>query len=114
MSPMMYKRCSWIGCTEKVPFGVSRCEKHRKQSAKEYGATRPTFTQRGYDAQWTRVRDAYIRAHPLCEDCLKEGRTEVATLVHHKIDVAKGGEHTEDNLVSLCMIHHAKKRKKNV
>jgi 5-methylcytosine-specific restriction endonuclease McrA len=37
-----------------------------------------------YDARWQRARAAYLREHPLCVPCQEAGRTEPATVVHHK------------------------------
>lgn len=35
---------------------------------------------------WRTLRKAYLREHPLCEDCLDRGEVRGATVVHHKID----------------------------
>jgi 5-methylcytosine-specific restriction protein A len=40
---------------------------------------RQSASQRGYDRDWRELRDAYLRAHPLCEKC----RKAPATTVHH-------------------------------
>lgn len=67
--------------------------------------------ERGYDATWTRVRDRFVKANPLCIDCLLEGRTEPAKEVDHVI-----GHQMDDelrlgdwNLQSLCSAHHRAK-----
>lgn len=33
--------------------------------------------------RWRRLRRAYLALHPLCEDCLLDDRTTIATEVHH-------------------------------
>lgn len=33
--------------------------------------------------RWRRLRQAYLSAHPLCEDCEQAGRTTPANEVHH-------------------------------
>jgi 5-methylcytosine-specific restriction protein A len=37
--------------------------------------------------------------------CLNEGRTELATIVNHKIPLARGGEDTDQNTENLCDRH---------
>ncbi len=41
-------------------------------------------TQRGYGADWRKVRAAVLAVHPLCAECDRKGRVTVATDVHHK------------------------------
>lgn len=33
--------------------------------------------------RWRRLRAAYLSTHPVCEDCEAQGRTTMATDVHH-------------------------------
>lgn len=33
---------------------------------------RESASVRGYDSRWARLRRAYVKAHPLCEDCLPD------------------------------------------
>lgn len=33
--------------------------------------------------RWTRLRRQYLSTHPLCEDCLLQGRSTLAQEVHH-------------------------------
>ena len=33
--------------------------------------------------RWRRLRAAYLSTHPVCEDCEENGRTTIATEVHH-------------------------------
>ena len=65
-------------------------------------------TKRRYGRAWKRIRDRYMNAHPLCERCLSEGRYVKAEQVHHKLPLAEGGTHRDDNLMSLCSACHAK------
>ena len=55
-----------------------------------------------------KIRDRYVQAHPLCEQCLKQGRTTPAEEVHHIIPLSRGGTHSTDNLMSLCQSCHNK------
>jgi 5-methylcytosine-specific restriction protein A len=66
-------------------------------------------SKRGYDRQWRRVRESYLAEQPLCEDCLKAGRTTGATEVHHKRTIAEAPHIRLDrnNLRALCTeCHH--------
>ncbi len=38
---------------------------------------------RGYDARWRRMRKAFLQRHPLCVECMKEGKVTPATVVDH-------------------------------
>lgn len=40
-------------------------------------------TERGYGADWRRVRQAVLAAEPLCRFCAADGRVTVATEVDH-------------------------------
>lgn len=74
---------------------------------------------------WRLIRQAYLMEHPLCEECLKQGKTTPATQVHHKQEIATGETIEQmqtigfdySNLEALCstchQLHHAKKHKKN-
>jgi len=65
---------------------------------------------------WKDLRNAYITQHPLCENCLLEGRSTAAEEVHHKKPFLTGI--TDDdkwmllldpfNLTSLCKECHKK------
>lgn len=70
-----------------------------------------------YDHRWTEIRNWYICRHPLCEDCLFEGRSVPAEEVHHIVPWERGRDDNEkkellydvDNLVSLCKECHHKR-----
>lgn len=85
------------------------CEKHQKLIARQYNRfTRSVDVNKKYGRAWKRIRDRYVQAHPLCEQCLKEGRTTPTEEVHHIIPLLKGGTHSTDNLMSLCQSCHNK------
>ena len=71
--------------------------------------------------QWTNLRRSYIKEHPLCDECLKQGIVKAAEHVHHIIPFMRGSTDEErwtlltdvNNLQSLCIdCHHAKHRHK--
>ena len=38
---------------------------------------------RGYDTRWRKARKAFLQLHPLCAECMKEGKLTPATVVDH-------------------------------
>ena len=64
---------------------------------------------------WRRLRDTYLKEHPLCADCLAKGKVTPATSVHHVNSPFKGGEVNYnllldyDNLMSLCCKCHGER-----
>lgn len=59
---------------------------HSQLMREKYGPapdTRPTAAQRGYGSRWQKARAGYLRKHPLCVMCEREGRTTIATVVDH-------------------------------
>ena len=89
-----------------------RCRKPK--TTLEYGG-------RYYNSkQWYTLRNSYIREHPLCEECLKQGNVTPATQVHHIVPFMSGiDEMTRwrlltdvDNIMSVCDdCHHELHRK---
>ena len=105
--PMKPKRpCSFPGCP-KLTDGRF-CEEHAKLEAQRYERNnRDPATKKRYGRAWKRIRCRYIRAHPLCERCAKNGKITPAEEVHHIKPLAHGGTNTEDNLMSLCKSCHS-------
>lgn len=66
----------------------------------------PDKRRRGRAGQRDRKR-RLARTHGLCEMCLDEGRTTLATVVNHKLPLALGGEDVDDNTENLCDRHDA-------
>ena len=72
----------------------------------KYGRSKEEKRQYGY--RWKKLRAAYISQHPLCEQCLKEGRVTRAEEVHHIVPLSHGGKHEFSNLMSLCKSCHSR------
>jgi 5-methylcytosine-specific restriction enzyme A len=71
---------------------------------------RPTASERGYDADWQRLRLAVLDREPFCRICEADGRTEAAVLVDHIVPIEDGGERLdESNLQPLCRLCHGNK-----
>ena len=108
--PVVVKRpCSWPGCPVLVDRG--RCEMHRRQERKAIDERRGSAHERGYDHRWQRARAAYLREHPLCVHCRKQGRVTAASVVDH-IKPHKGNKALfwdQGNWQGLCVKHHNQK-----
>ena len=107
--PMPYKPkhpCAYPGCPELVLAGEKYCEKHRKQAQKEYNKRRGSSTQQGYGSRWRRIRKMQLSSYPLCAECLRHGRTTVATEVHHRDGNPSNNQ--SNNLESLCKECHSR------
>ena len=99
--------CSYPGCPNLTDGQY--CEQHRKYARQQYDRyERAPHTASKYGRAWHRIRARYVAAHPLCEQCLKEGRITPVEEVHHIVPISKGGTHAEDNLMSLCQSCHTK------
>ena len=100
------KPCARPGCSKLVTGRF--CEDHNKQDAREYEKyRRDPETRKRYGRAWKRIRDRYIAAHPLCEQCSRDGRLTPAQEVHHIKPLANGGTHDEGNLMALCTACHS-------
>lgn len=101
------KPCAFPGCPNLTDGQY--CEEHRKTERRKYDRyERSPDVHRKYGSAWKRVREQYALAHPLCEQCLKEGRVTLMDEVHHKLPVNRGGTHEWSNLMSLCRSCHNK------
>ena len=99
--------CKHPGCPALVPYGQQYCEAHKSLHPE---ATR-SAGKRGYGSRWQRVSKNYLKAHPLCAACQKEGRYVKATVVDH-IKPHRGDQTLfwdVENLQPLCKPCHDKK-----
>ena len=100
------KPCRFPGCP-KLTDG-SYCPEHQKAVNKRYNKyERDPECNKRYGSEWQKIRAAYIRRHPLCEECLKHGRLTPVQEVHHVVPLADGGTNDFDNLMSLCKSCHS-------
>lgn len=106
--PMKPKQpCAYPGC-KRLSDG-RYCEEHRKMVAKQYEQySRDPNIHKKYGRVWKRIRDSYVKTHPFCEQCFKEGILTPVDEVHHIIPVSRGGTHDRSNLMSLCKSCHNK------
>ena len=63
--------------------------------------------ERGYDSRWAAFSAIYLKAHPFCVECGRQGRDRLADLVDHKHPVRDGGPwFDKGNLWAMCRPHH--------
>ncbi|MGB4107754.1 MAG: HNH endonuclease signature motif containing protein [Alphaproteobacteria bacterium] len=83
-----------------------RTEAQRKQ---EHDQRRPSASKRGYGSKWRKARDGYLRKHPLCVHCEREGRVtaalEVDHIIPHRGDMKLFWN--RQNWQGLCKTHHS-------
>lgn len=105
--PFKPKRpCSHPGCP-KLTDGRF-CEEHAKHEARRYEKyDRDPVVKKRYGRTWKRIRDLYIAAHPLCEQCQKQSKTTPATEIHHIKPISRGGSNDFSNLMALCTPCHS-------
>ena len=100
--------CSQPGCPELTDHRF--CPAHARAEDERYRTYQrdPAINKR-YDHRWRKIRNAYIQAHPLCEQCQTQGRVTPAQEVDHIIPLERGGTHDEANLQALCKQCHSSK-----
>ena len=97
--------CRHPGCAALVPYGAKYCDKHKPLHTEEIRSA----DSRGYGRAWQKARKRYLAEHPLCVECMKEGRYTKATDVDH-IAPHRGDQRLfwdEANWQALCHRHHS-------
>jgi 5-methylcytosine-specific restriction enzyme A len=77
-------------------------------SAGSWRAGKDGSTARGYGYRWQRARDRFLREHPLCVECKRDGRPVPAVVVDHIVP-HRGDQDLfwdELNWQPLCKPHH--------
>lgn len=85
------------GCGSLIDYGTRYCsahqtvaDTHKRETARVYDDKR-TEVKFYHSARWKRLRDWYIKQHPLCEMYLGEGRIVEACLVDHIVEISDSG-----------------------
>lgn len=72
---------------------------------------RGNSNSRGYTYKWRKAREHYLRHHPLCVECFKDGRAveaiELDHITPHKGDMTVFWD--KSNWQGLCHQHHSAK-----
>ena len=114
MKPMPKKPCrpcGYSGCPKLAVDGGQYCAEHKAKENRDYNLyMRNNHSKKIYSSKrWRTVRRQYFETHPMCEDCLLEGKTIPAEEVHHIKPLSAGGEPYDfNNLRSLCRSCHLK------
>lgn len=77
-------------------------------SSNSWRAGKEGSTARGYGYKWQKARESYLRLHPICCYCEREGRVTAASIVDH-INPHQGDERLfwdEGNWQPLCKPCH--------
>lgn len=104
--------CAHPGCPELVEYGKKYCDKHEPLHADEKKDQRKGGAAgRGYGWRWQKASKAFLRAHPLCAECLRHGRYTKAEVVDHIVphrgDMKLFWD--RDNWQPLCKACHDRK-----
>ena len=100
--------CAYPGCG-RLADSEQYCAEHKKVVTKQYNQyERDPASNKRYGRAWKRVRDRYIKSHPLCEECQKQGKLAPAEEVHHILPLSKGGGNEKSNLMALCKSCHSR------
>lgn len=97
-SPCIEPRCPDLA----TPKGRGRCQRHARERDKSLNrAGRKVYSTK----RWEITRRKKLHDSPICERCNKE----LADTVHHRVDLAEGGdEFAMSNLESCCGPCHSK------
>lgn len=98
--------CNQHGCV--VLTNGRYCDDHKKKAQQQQDKRRGTAAQRGYGSQWRKARAGYLRNHPLCVMCERDGRIVQAVIVDHIVPHKMDRELFWDkaNWQPLCKHHH--------
>lgn len=100
-----------------------KSKKRPWQSHTKAQSGRKVKTNFYHKPEWRKVRKLYINTNPLCEECLRNGKTTPGTMVDHIKPINRedpynthngiyGEPLDESNLQTLCERCHAKKSAK--
>ena len=104
--------CKQPGCGQLVEPGQLYCPEHLKMHPEVVRSA----SSRGYGRRWQKASKAFLRAHPLCAECLRQTppRYTKATVVDHIIP-HRGDQKLfwdQDNWQALCKKHHDQKTRR--
>lgn len=103
MPRAMKRSCRTVGCPgEAISRGYcAPCAAKRPQTEDAYRGSRH---ERGYGAEWEKLRMSVLRSSPGCAMC-----GQPATDVDHILPKRRGGTDDRSNLQTLCHACHSRK-----
>lgn len=102
--------CKHPGCAALVPSGQRYCDRHKLMHPEEVRSA----ASRGYNNAWRKASRQFLQAHPLCEECKRQGRYVKATVVDHIVP-HRGDQKlfwARDNWQALCKRCHDQKTRR--
>lgn len=102
-----FRPCKHSDCTAITRDKSGYCDVHRVDADRYRG----NAYERGYTKQWSCESKAFLRAHPLCAECERQGRYAPAQVVDHIIP-HRGNQRLfwdKTNWQGLCKHHHDQK-----
>lgn len=113
MPPRAKRPCRQPMCPATTQDPKGYCEAHAHLAVGWNKPGRATAEQRGYDAEWRRIRAVILKRDRYlcqCEDC--KGMRLTATEVDHIVPKSRGGTNEYSNLRAInCDCHAAKTRR---
>ena len=107
MPTKLRTRCRHVGCPALTDHKTGYCDAHRAAADLRRGSSR----DRGYTYRWEQARIQFLREHPLCAECERNGKVTAATVVDHIKD--HKGNHdlfwNVNNWQPLCKHCHDRK-----
>lgn len=92
---------------------INKPEKKKRNSFERKETDMRQLRKKAYNTtEWRKLREVYMREHPICEKCLEKGKITPAEDIHHKISPFRGGEVNygllldHDNLMAVCKDCH--------
>jgi 5-methylcytosine-specific restriction protein A len=109
------KPCKYPCCPELT--NNSYCEKHiyiKKEKSKQYDKNRPDYYNWYNSSRWRNAREIFLKLHPLCIECEKQGILTASNVVDHVKPHLGDYDLFWDtsNWQSLCAHHHSVKTSK--
>lgn len=94
-------------------------KKTKKDNTRNEHSPNRELRQKAYNTtEWRKLRESYLKQHPVCEECLNKGKVTPAEDIHHRITPFKNGECNKalfldyNNLQALCKRCHAEHHNK--
>jgi 5-methylcytosine-specific restriction protein A len=111
------RACLHPSCNKTYDGPGAYCDEHKAQhdAGKRYNEQSRDMERLRFERSttWRKIRAAYLARHPLCEDCLKDHKVEVAQEVHHINGNYKSKQdNMDDNLMALSTSCHSKRTRK--
>jgi len=109
MPPRIPRPCRFNGCPKLTSDRAGYCDAHKNTGWTDHQRGLTT-TQRGYGADWEKLKPTVLkRDHYLCQPCKRDRRAVPAQEVDHITAKADGGTNALTNLESICTACHTLK-----